>query len=298
MVPSKVPSTAPTNVPTVPLTDFSILVTKQNDSDNVNQINVGVVGSVLEEYLQTTMRTSYPNLEYVQLSLLEGTNGYNSYGKASSTLRLSGVVTFVGYGMEPSQLDLSTVQGAVLTEPSAQKDVQEVMTNNTELRGIVVEEISFQRLNACQPFPNDCNGTITKDENLTLILVAILGGVSILIMGGATYVLRHQMRRKTRAATAAMKTSELAQHQMDVTSCLTGDDDIPCGCASLIGSQDVSDVLVDVVNKSNSKYNKAQSNDSSIPIFPTNWMDEPTMQLDDEDEDILRAIDYLSTGSN
>ena len=203
---------------------------------------MGAVTATLELYLYEGMLKKFSNLEYLKLDLLEGDSGYDSYGQMSSALRFVGVASFNGPGTEPDETSFNAEQGFLLA--SSEADIQKKVNEDASLKDVVVVKASFESINACQPFPNDCRGEIIKDVNTTMILVASLGAVSLMVMGVATLILRRHIL--ARAAAAATETDEEAAGKMVLTSEDTsvsvpsggeeGDAIINPGCASLLGS--------------------------------------------------------------
>ena len=204
-----------------------------------DQINVGAVTATLQEYLHDGLKAQFETLEYVRLDLSEGESGYDSHGKTSSALKYVGHCSFRGYGTEPDEVTFNREQGLLLMNPA---DVQTAINENDALKGVVVEDVSFDVLSKCQPFPNDCNGEIIEDDHVTLVLASVLGCITVLIMVGAAVILRRHLNTRARLEAA----EEAAAKAVENTSQPSGDDDddsnndIHPGCASLLGSAVIS----------------------------------------------------------
>ena len=235
--PTSQPSAKPSMSPKLDLTDFYILLVK-----NGGEINVGAVTATLEKYLYEGMVKKYSGLDYVQLDLLEGESGYDSQTQMSSALRYAGVASFKGAGSEPDQTSFNAEQGFLLT--SSQADIQEQVDENESLDDVGVVKVSFESLDACQPFPKDCRGERIEDGHSTMVLVVVLGAVSLLVMSVATLILRRHV--KARAITVHSDEKENVLGKADDTSAShrSGGEaeasavcDIRPGCASLVGSQ-------------------------------------------------------------
>jgi len=215
------------------LLDFHILLTKSG-----GEINVGAVTQTLQAYLQEGLKIEFENLEYLFLDLVEGGSAKNSNGKTSSSLRYVGQASFVGYNTEPDQITLHREQGSLLVPPGSLPEVRVAVGQNAALEGVVVEEVSFDPIDACQPFPNDCNGDIKEEDNTMLVIVSAMGGISLLVMGVATVLLRRRMHY-AREEAAAKHQAEMAVDETSLPS-EAGNDLVQPGCASLVGSAVVS----------------------------------------------------------
>jgi len=233
MAPSPQPSAMPSMSPKVDLTEFYILLTKIG-----GEINVGAVTKTLESYLYDGMKAKFSTLEYVSLDLLEGDSAYDSFGKMSSALRYAGVVSFSGHGTEPDQTTLNAEEGFLLT--TSENAFQSKVAANPAMTSVIVEEISFdiESLDACQPFPNDCRGEIIEEDNMTMILVASLGGVSLCVMLCATVILRRQVKARAAMEAETEEADPASKVVLDDTSVSlpSGEVHVKPGCASLVGS--------------------------------------------------------------
>lgn len=219
----------PSESPKVDLTDFHILLTKVG-----GDINVIAVTETLETYLYEGLKTKFSNLEYVSLDLMEGDRAYDSSGKRASALRYVGVASFSGHGTGPDQTTFNAEEGFLLTTSETQ--VQSEIGANPALTDVVVEEISFESLDACDPFPKDCKGEVVEEDNTTMILIASLGGVSVCVMLCASLILRRHVKARAEIAAETEEADPEAKLEDTSVSLPSGELDVKPGCASLVGS--------------------------------------------------------------
>jgi len=193
----------------------------------------------MEDYLYEDMRKKYDNLEYVSLDLMEGEQAYDSYDKMSAHLRFVGVASFDGHGTEPSEMELNEEQGFLLTGPNNKDNVQKAIDQNPMLKDVIVEQVSFTALDACDPFPKDCKGEIIKEDKSATALVSTLAVVSLLVVVAATFILRRKIQQSARdvALSEAQASKEAVNSE---TSVSVPDQEVTPGCASLVGSAAVS----------------------------------------------------------
>lgn len=294
-VPSAAPSAAPSASPKMDLADFHILLTKGEG----DQINLGAVTATLDMYLTEGMGTKFVNLQHIDLNLLEGDSGYDSNGRMSSSLRYGGVASFQGHGTEPAETVLNEQQGLLLTAQDSLAAVQAAVSQNPALQGVAVHAVSFEGLDACEPFPTDCNGEKAEaDSSTTLVLVTSLGGVSLCVMAVATLILRRHINGRERAASEeAERAKEPQKGNNDETSLPSAPPDdeegITPGCASLVGSAAI-DFGVD------GEANDDNNNNTSAALSPltqegTPYSSERPQEISiKQDSDDELDLDYLT----
>lgn len=232
--PSAAPSGAPvvsTNTPTVfptaeptysnattqiALRDFSILLLS---FDTSNAVNVGLVDSTLENYMNQTMMLEH--LVDVSLTPVAASSAPGSNFTATS-IRFSGASSFI---IEvPTQETLSITQDGIVLSSISVSNIQKAFAANSNLDSIRVVNIGYNQFDPnsvvdANPTPTtgtgvdgetkDSNSETGEESNSGLIIGLVLM-FSILLVGGALYMIRRRRNVTSKGVSSATGTTKPA----------------------------------------------------------------------------------------